>query len=154
MVICLRSRQKKIFRWMFDSPFRKIVFFSKLRSLFWKKNYLELFGRYRGRSLGGFWVGFWGFLGFQSPIPPKYPFNPKKRPPASSWGPVSPQGRHDQVNLHPSRKGSQGFLLEGWDDFLKFASRIPWMVLCAYVKNGILGNCRWRDWMVSDVDGS
>ena len=139
MVICLRSRRKKIFRWMFDSPFRIRLFFFQL----------ELFGRCRGRSLGGFW----GFLGFQSPMPPKYPFNPKKGHQRHLEDPKTTPGRHDQVNLHPSRKGSQ-VLLDGWDDFLKVASRIPWMVLCAYVKNGILGNCRWRDWMVSDVDGS
>jgi len=91
-------------------------------------------------------VGFWGFLGFQSPIP-------KKGHQRHLEDPKTTPGRHDQVNLHPSRKGSQ-VLLDGWDDFLKVASRIPWMVLCAYVKNGILGNCRWRDWMISDVDGS
>lgn len=155
MVICLRARRKKNLsldvRLAISDPF---VFFSKLRSFFEKKTtWSYLVGA--GAEFGGFWVGFWGFLGFQSPMPPKYPFNPKKGHQRHLEDQFLPKGVMTRLTFTLPGRGPRFFWMGGmifWNlppGFLGWCFVLTWRMGSLETADGEIG---WFQ-MLTDPSG-
>lgn len=139
---------------MFDSPFRIRLFFFQTAELFWKKLAGAIWS-VQGPSLGGFWVGFWGFLGFQSRMPHKYPFNPKKGHQRHLEDQFLPRGVMTRLTFTLPGRGPRFFWMGGmifWNlppGFLGWCFVLTWRMGSLETADGEIG---WFQ-MLTDPSG-